>query len=86
MIENQELQVAKAESDYTFTCDSSFRQFSPMPLTITIGGNDKPLALIGQDGIFRVHVDPTDENAKKFIEIVNRWLTPKTLAKIEAVP
>lgn len=27
-----------------------------------------------KDGIFRVHVDPTDENAKQFIEIVNNFL------------
>lgn len=33
-----------------------------------------PAAEITPDGIFRVHVDPTDENAKAFNDLVNRSL------------
>ena len=35
---------------------------------------ENPLAEITPDGIFRVHVDPTDENTKAFIDLVNRSL------------
>lgn len=38
---------------------------------------DKPAAEITKDGVFRVHIDPTDENARKFIELVNGVLQGK---------
>lgn len=37
-------------------------------------GVNKEVARIDSDGVFRVKVDPTDENTKAFIEAVNRCL------------
>ena len=41
------------------------------------GWESKPAAVITKEGVFRVHVDPSDENAKKFVELVNNALQGK---------
>jgi len=48
-----------------------------MPLIFRVGYPEK-LAEITADGIFKVHVEPNDENAKKFIELVNKHIRPIT--------
>lgn len=36
-----------------------------------------PVAEITPEGVFRVHVDPTDEVAREFVDLVNRVLSGK---------
>jgi len=41
------------------------------------------VATIDADGIFRVNVDPTDENAKLFVELVEKYLSHRTLTSMQ---
>ena len=44
--------------------------------------NAQPVAVIGSDGIMRFKVDATDENAKRFVECIEK-LIGRRLAGIE---
>lgn len=41
---------------------------------VSFNACNQRVAYIDKDGVFHVHVEPTDENAKKFIELVNKHL------------
>ena len=58
-----------------------------VPNTISFGNsNNEEICRIDADGIMRVRVDPSDENAKLFVECVNRFLgSGKELTKVEAI-
>lgn len=52
---------------------------------LTIHSENREVARIGPDGVFRFKIDATDENAKLFVELIERYLCQRGLTGLDVI-